>query len=82
MHKSIYNGKRDSLYDNPVYRPDTPHYPSVDVMSGSPESTAKVDKQTYSGTEVKGIATMHKSNAIPVTSGINTNPKLHAGGVD
>ena len=40
-------------------------YPSMDSMSGS---TAKKEPNVYTGTLIKGIATMHKSNAVPVTS--------------
>jgi len=29
-------------------------------------NTAPVEKKTYTGTLVKGIATMHKSNAVPI----------------
>tara|TARA_B100000085_G_scaffold73518_1_gene66001 strand:- start:4472 stop:4660 length:189 start_codon:yes stop_codon:yes gene_type:complete len=38
-------------------------YPSMDSMSGS---TAKKEPNVYTGTLIKGIATMHKSNAVPV----------------
>ena len=31
-----------------------------------PDSTAKKERMEYTGTLVKGIATMHKSNAVPV----------------
>jgi hypothetical protein len=45
------------------YRRDTPVYKSND--SGN-HSTQKKEKMNYTGTLVKGIGTMHKSNAIPV----------------
>jgi hypothetical protein len=38
-------------------------YPSLDSMSGA---TPRKEPQKYTGTLVKGIATMHKSNAVPV----------------
>lgn len=38
-------------------------YPSHDTMVGN---TAKVESKKYTGTLVKGIATMHKSNAVPI----------------
>ncbi len=38
-------------------------YPSLDTLQGS---TALPDKKVYTGTLIKGIATMHKSNAVPV----------------
>lgn len=40
-------------------------YPSLGGF-GSPNSTAKKEPQKYTGTLIKGIATMHKSNAVPV----------------
>ena len=48
----------------PVGRSNTHNIPSL-VTPGS--STASVHK-VYTGTKVKGIATMHKSNAVPVFS--------------
>ena len=45
------------------YRGSDVHIPSNDSMTGS---TEKVESQKYTGTLVKGIGTMHKSNAIPV----------------
>ena len=40
-------------------------YPSRDDSIGS---TPRREPQQYTGTLVRGIATMHKSNAVPVTS--------------
>ena len=45
------------------YRRITPDFPS------SPETTgiaARVEAPRYTGTLVKGIGTMHKSNAVPI----------------
>ena len=42
---------------------ETQHYPSRNT--GGNHSTARVEK-VYTGTKVLGIATMHKSNAVPV----------------
>ena len=47
------------------YRRETKQYPSYDSMSGS---TAKKESQTYTGNYIIGIATMHKSNLVPITS--------------
>jgi hypothetical protein len=44
---------------------ETPYYPSLN--SGLGTATMKPSK-VYTGTMVKGIATMHKSNAVPVFS--------------
>jgi hypothetical protein len=40
-------------------------YPSRSDFA-SPDSCAKPERKEYTGTLVKGIGTMHKSNAIPV----------------
>lgn len=45
------------------YRRETPNYPSRDDGIGS---TARIEPQKYTGTLVKGISTMHKSNAVPI----------------
>jgi hypothetical protein len=50
--------------DAPAGRTNTHHIPSLATPGGS---TAPVHK-VYTGTKVMGIATMHKSNAVPVFS--------------
>ena len=45
-------------------RAGTAHIPSVNTGGNATLAPAKV----YTGTKVKGIATMHKSNAVPVFS--------------
>ena len=42
---------------------ETPHYRSADTGVGN---ALQQPKKEYTGTLVKGIATMHKSNAVPV----------------
>lgn len=42
---------------------ETPHYASLNTGLGL---TSKPNPNIYTGTKVKGIATMHKSNAVPV----------------
>ena len=52
-----------------VYRRDEDHrerYPSVPMSPVDNGSCRKVEPQKYTGTLIKGIATMHKSNAVPV----------------
>lgn len=49
----------------PYRRNTTEHIPSLQSM-GSPDSCAKKETIKYTGTLIKGIATMHKSNAVPV----------------
>jgi len=48
-----------------TYIRDTPNYPSV-TSAPSADSCAKPTRVSYTGTLVKGIATMHKSNAVPI----------------
>jgi hypothetical protein len=48
----------------PVGRTTTHHIPSVNTGGNATLAAPKV----YTGTKVKGIATMHKSNAVPVFS--------------
>jgi hypothetical protein len=49
----------------PIGRTNTHHIPSLNSGAGvATMAPAKV----YTGTKVKGIATMHKSNAVPVFS--------------
>jgi len=48
----------------PAGRATTTHIPSRVTQGGSTAPVVKV----YTGTKVKGIATMHKSNAVPVFS--------------
>lgn len=48
----------------PIGRSNTHHIPSVNTGGNATLAAPKV----YTGTKVKGIATMHKSNAVPVFS--------------
>jgi hypothetical protein len=48
-----------------TYIRETPDYPSVS-SAPSADSCAKPTRVAYTGTLVKGIATMHKSNAVPI----------------
>ena len=48
----------------PPGRGNTDHIPSVNTGGNATMAPPKV----YTGTKVKGIATMHKSNAVPVFS--------------
>jgi hypothetical protein len=54
----------DYKLSTPVGRSNTNHIPSRDTGGNATLAPAKV----YTGTKVKGIATMHKSNAVPVFS--------------
>ena len=49
----------------PAGRGNTHHIPSLNTGGGT---TTLAPVKIYTGTKVKGIATMHKSNAVPVFS--------------
>lgn len=67
--KSKYEPKKPvakgvTAYKEPKpYIRETPHYPSRDTGLGS---AVKAEPKVYTGTLIKGIATMHKSNAVPI----------------
>jgi len=42
---------------------ETPKYPSLNTNGGS---TAKKQPMLYTGDKMKGIGTLHKSNAVPI----------------
>lgn len=46
------------------YRRETPFIPSLDPTNMAP--CLKPASKVYTGTLIKGIATMHKSNAVPI----------------
>ena len=63
--------KEFKQYEAPTsYRRETPNYPSASVAPKRADSlanaTAKREPQKYTGTLIKGISTMHKSNAVPI----------------
>ncbi len=54
-----------SILSVPNYSSDSPTIPTSDVIPGG--STAQKERQVYSGERrLLGIATMHKSNMVPV----------------
>lgn len=70
---SVYGVKKisrsSSKMNGPVfhnYRNSETKYPSADMAKANPLSTARKESPVYSGTLVTGIATMHKSNAVPI----------------
>jgi hypothetical protein len=61
-----YKPKLKGVYTAPetkTYRRETKYYPSFGDGVGV---ATKVESQKYTGTLIKGIATMHKSNAVPI----------------
>lgn len=59
-------------FDTKAYTRETPKYPSLsdtslkDHKKDLTNACAKKEANVYTGTLIKGIATMHKSNAVPV----------------
>jgi len=67
VNKSFSSAVRAATVSTGTFRRDTPYYPSAPETVGvASTATAKVDSPKYTGTLVKGIGTMHKSNAIPI----------------
>ena len=66
--------KRKRALTSEVWKPSKPTYrganepkiPSRDPMDMSP--CTKPEQKVYTGTKIKGIGTMHKSNAVPIFS--------------
>jgi hypothetical protein len=61
--KSLISTKRPNLTLVPAGR-ETPNYPSIGSSGGV--ATKPVYGLMYTGSKVKGIGTLHKSNAVPV----------------
>lgn len=53
------------------YVRDTKEYSSLKTSDAIPGSCAKAERKEYSGDYIVGIATMHKSNLVPVGRGDN-----------
>ena len=51
-------------------------YPSFDTFTNNSTSTAKAETKKYGGDYITGLATMHKSNIVPV--GRDDDPKNYA----
>lgn len=51
--------------ERPAYRRETEKIPSLPFTGGP---CTKKEQQKYTGTLIKGIGTMHKSNAVPIFS--------------
>jgi hypothetical protein len=59
------NGKSKPAMYAETYRRESPKIPSGDGIAYTP---SKTDRNEYTGTLIKGIGTMHKSNSVPVTN--------------
>lgn len=65
--KKVRKSTPDPFKTVPEYRRQVPEIPSRPMdMSGMQNACARKAPQQYTGTLIKGIATMHKSNAVPV----------------
>lgn len=67
--------KRKRALESQVWKPIKPMHrgasdPKIPSLNGGVDMVAatKVEPKVYTGTKIKGIATMHKSNAVPVFS--------------
>ena len=67
--------KRKTEKEFTLYAPSKPHvrhtesYPSLQTSNIIPGACAKRESPKYTGDLIVGIATMHKSNAVPVMRG-------------
>lgn len=57
----------DTYKASAPYRRETPHIASLNSKDSCGVAT-KLPEKVYTGTSIVGIATMHKSNAVPVFS--------------
>lgn len=57
--------KKSTLPKPAPYRRETPVIPSLSTHEGE---CTKSDSPMYTGTKMMGIATMHKSNSVPIFS--------------
>ena len=62
-----YTGKGKAHNSIPDYKSDRQCAPTSDVIA-VPGTGSKRQENKYTGTLIKGIAQMHKSNAVPVIS--------------
>lgn len=73
FRKTIYTKKFTPMHVDEPYRRPSPNVPSFDSMKGS---TPRKERQEYTGDYIIGIASMHKSNFVPVGRG--DDPEAYA----
>ena len=73
--KDVIKKFKDHEFTKPFLR-TTKTYPSLKTSNNCSGSTAKAEPKQYSGDYITGLATMHKSNTVPVGRG--TDPKEYA----
>jgi hypothetical protein len=70
MRTNFSRGKIRTVTDSPIPKLTTPpgretvRYPSMVTAGGS--TTKPIHGKVYTGTAMKGIGTLHKSNAVPI----------------
>lgn len=67
-HKTRYDSVKGIIpvkRESSVFVRETPVIPSLNSLAGN---TERREKKEYTGTKLVGIATMHKSNMVPVFS--------------
>lgn len=64
--KRSFEASSSNPLEKKPYRRETPHIPSLDPANMAP--CLKTPDKVYTGTMIKGIGTMHKSNAVPIFS--------------
>ena len=74
IRKTIFTKKFTPMHVDVPYRRPSPDVPSYD--SGLAHSTARKERQEYTGDYIIGIASMHKSNFVPVGRG--DDPEAYA----
>ena len=62
------SGKATERIANPSYAGSNPVIHSIPTSDIIPDNGNKKDTQKYTGTNILGIATMHKSNMVPITN--------------
>jgi hypothetical protein len=62
------SGDKAFNWEPKQYRRETTEYKSMSSDAIPTGVCAKPERKEYTGTLIKGIATMHKSNAVPVIS--------------
>ena len=73
IRKSIYTKKFVPMHVDEPYRRPSPDVPSYGEAAGN---TSRKERQEYTGDYIVGIASMHKSNFVPVGRG--DDPKAYA----
>lgn len=61
--RSVPKTAKPMVQQKPYVR-ETPKYPSLETFQGT--CTKPVQGKVYTGTAMKGIGTLHKSNAVPI----------------